>query len=413
LPGVVEGQTTHRGLSNWLTHLLRAIVAVWRDESIRFPTLVFMALRLFTGIAAVLMVRYTPVEPPVWLEWNPSGQTYAEAFSPGGPLAIFVEPWHRWDTAWYAKIAIQGYRAGDPAIVFPPLYPAMIALLAPLCGSDYVLASLFISNIACLAALILLFKLTLAEFGSIALARRSVICLAVFPTAYYLVAGYTESLFLALTLGAFLAAIKHRWLVAGSLAALASLTRLQGAILLFPLGWIAYVQLRQAGLRALLARLPTLIGPPLGALAYTMYLAIHNFGSYETAFAKEWQLYTRFPWEAIRAYLERRASGPLPDFENDNAFILVALALLGLVVLIRFRPAYTLYVWTTLVVLLLRYHEGPQFESIFRYAVLIFPGFIALGLVLRRWWLLLPYAAFSLYWQLILLDRFIRWIWVA
>jgi Gpi18-like mannosyltransferase len=132
-----------------------------------------------------------------------------------------------------------------------------------------------------------------AEFGSIPLARRSVICLAVFPTAYYLVAGYTESLFLALTLGAFLAALKRRWLVAGSLAYLASLTRLQGAVLLLPLGWIAYVQLRQAGLRALLARLPALVA----SLARWLHgvPAINDLSSYETAFAEEWQLYTPFP----------------------------------------------------------------------------------------------------------------------
>jgi Mannosyltransferase (PIG-V) len=413
LPGVLEGQTSRRSLPVWIAHPDQIALAAWRNEAIRFSTLVFIVLRLATEAAVLIMVHNVPALPPAWLAWNPSGQTFEAALPPTAPLADVIEPWRRWDTLWYDKIAIQGYRFGDPSIVFPPLYPVLIRLMAPFCAGNYVLASLLISNVACLIAFILLFRLVETEFGSIPLARRTLVCLAVFPTSYYLVAGYSETLFLALTLGAFWGALKRQWLLAGALSALASLTRLQGAILLLPLGWIAYVQLRESGFRALLARLPILLGAPFGALAYMVYVAINNLGNFDIAYAVEWQLSTRFPWEVVRAYLERRASGRLPDFENDNAFALVVLALLSLVVLIKFLPAYSLYAWTTLAVVLLRYHEGPQFESIFRYALLFFPCFIAFGTILRRWWLILPYAAFSIYWQLILLDRFIHWTWVA
>src|SRR6202022_1648115 len=110
-----------------------------------------------------------------------------------------VAPWHRYDTAWYIKIAIQGYRA-DGAIVFPPLYPILIHLVAPLSGGNYVLAAIVISNLACIVAFILLYKLVLREFrNDRGLALRTLICLAVFPTAFYLVAGYTETIYLALT----------------------------------------------------------------------------------------------------------------------------------------------------------------------------------------------------------------------
>ena len=46
-------------------------------------------------------------------------------------------------------------------------------------------------------------------------ARRAVLYLALFPTALFLQAVYSESLFLALTLGAFLLAERSRFLAAG------------------------------------------------------------------------------------------------------------------------------------------------------------------------------------------------------
>jgi len=56
--------------------------------------------------------------------------------------------------------------------------------------------------------------------------------------------GYTESLFLALALGAFLAARTRFWLVAGALSALACLTRVNGLLLLPALSLEAWEQYR-------------------------------------------------------------------------------------------------------------------------------------------------------------------------
>ena len=59
--------------------------------------------------------------------------------------------------------------------------------------------------------------------------------LAIYPFASAFGMAYTESLFLLLTVGAFLAAERGRRPVAGILLALATLTRLQGAALALPL----------------------------------------------------------------------------------------------------------------------------------------------------------------------------------
>lgn len=403
------------------------LAAVWNSRALRVSVAVFLVLRIVTLLAGLLMVQDVPVGRPnlLWYDpargiGNPSGITYEASLPANAPLAELMTPWRRYDTAWYILIALQGYQH-DTRIVFPPLYPILISAALPFTGGNAVLAAVLISNIFCLVSFFLLYKLVQRVFNDDALATRTLILLAAFPTAFYLVAGYTESLFLAFTLGAFLAALDRRWWLAGGLAFLASLTRLQGAALFLPLGWIAYVQLRQTGLRAILARAPAVLGAPLGTLAFMAYLTVNNLGSLENAYAISWKLTTRMPWEAIGTYLQRLQAGIVPPHENNNAFILVLMAVLGLIVLWRFRRAFALYVWSTLFIVLLRYHfgsglEGAQFESAFRYVLILFPCFIAAAMLFRgRYsrWVFIPLLLVMVQWQLYLLDNFIHWRWVA
>src|SRR5581483_1201128 len=65
---------------------------------------------------------------------------------------------------------------------------------------------------------------TALELGEDA-ARRATLALAVFPLSFFLQAVYSESFFLALAVGAFLAARTGRWTLAGAATALAFLTR--------------------------------------------------------------------------------------------------------------------------------------------------------------------------------------------
>jgi hypothetical protein len=402
----------------------RAITFTWVDESIRTPILVFLVLRLVTWLGILAMTQLNPTPLASFMYHNPSGETYFQSIPAGSPFADLVEPWRRWDTAWYAKVAIQGYTDRDSSFVFPPLYPTLMRLLAPVMGGNYILAAETISTIACLIAFLLLFKLVELEFkDNKVLARNTLIVLAAFPTAYYLMAGYTESLFLALTLGAWVAALKKDWLFAGILGFFAALTRLQGAVICFPLAWIAYIQLRESGWRAIVQRIPAVVGAPLGSATYYAYIAINHIGSFDKAFSNEWQLYTRLPWESINAYIIRFQHGwnLLNDWEDRNAIALIVFAVLCLIVTFTQKPSFSLYSWATLCVILMRYHEGPhgeslpQFESAVRYVLSMFPCFIAVGMICQRWrqFLLIPYVYFgaTIGWDL--LDKFTHWKWVA
>ena len=100
------------------------------------------------------------------------------------------------------------------AAAFYPLYPLTLAGVGRVFGGHYVAAGIVVSLAAALAAFVLLYRLAETRLGADG-ARRAVLYLAVFPMALFLGAVYTESLFLALAIGAFLLAERGRWVGAG------------------------------------------------------------------------------------------------------------------------------------------------------------------------------------------------------
>ena len=85
----------------------------------------------------------------------------------------------------------------DPA-AFWPLYPLLVGLGHLLSGWSVQLVGVVLSHLAFLPALVLLHRLVRLDFGAAA-AGRTVWLVALFPTAFFFSAVYTESLFLFLT----------------------------------------------------------------------------------------------------------------------------------------------------------------------------------------------------------------------
>jgi len=149
---------------------------------------------------------------------------------------LLIGPFVRWDSVWYLVIAKQGY--GLPSALEPvqaraaffPLYPMLIHAGAWIVGSDLI-AGILISLISFAIALALLYRLTYMEFGR-EIAQVTVTLLAFAPFSFYFSAVYTESLFLALTLGAVYCARTDRWAFAAILAMLAAAARNSGVLLI-------------------------------------------------------------------------------------------------------------------------------------------------------------------------------------
>ena len=160
----------------------------------------------------------------------------------GGLLQTLKPLWIRWDTAHYLGIAEQGYTAvGDERLrlVFFPLYPLLMRLLAPLAGGDVFYAGLLISLLCASACAGLLYALAQDVFGR----RTAALAVAYFllsPLSVFLCCAYTEALFICLTLAAILLYRRgYPWLAAVC-GMLSAFTRMPGVIVsgLFIIGAI-------------------------------------------------------------------------------------------------------------------------------------------------------------------------------
>ncbi|MBI3538294.1 MAG: glycosyltransferase family 39 protein, partial [Chloroflexi bacterium] len=145
-----------------------------------------------------------------------------------------LAPWQRFDANWYLKIAQRGYSADDGSTVYFPLYPLLIRIFG-----GGLLAAIVISNLALIGVFYLVYQLGKDLMGE-KFAARALAYLAIFPTAFFLFAPYTESLFLFFALASIHAAAKEKFPRASIFAALAALTRLQGALLIFPLAYLVW-----------------------------------------------------------------------------------------------------------------------------------------------------------------------------
>jgi Mannosyltransferase (PIG-V) len=193
------------------------------------------------GIGAVLAFGAGPVRNA----FNPPGVTRGFGWL-GNLLAA---PAARWDAAWYLVIAHFGYRPDLSAFTssrtaFFPLYPLGLSVIAHL-GVPPVLAGVLLSLGALAIALYGIHRLTTLELphsrrspigrsdaGEVA--RLAVMVTAFAPMAFYFSAVYSESLYLALSVGVFWCARQGRWAWVGVLGALAAATRSTGLVLLLP-----------------------------------------------------------------------------------------------------------------------------------------------------------------------------------
>lgn len=157
---------------------------------------------------------------------------------------FLVEPGARWDSVWYLGIAHSGYFS-RPSSAFFPLYPLMIRLGTFVLGSG-LLVGILISVCSLVIALYLLYLLARLDLGESG-ARMTLLLIAFFPTSFFFSAVYTESLFLALSVGAIYAARRDRWATASLLACLAAASRSNGLLVIVPLVWIYLYGPRDAG----------------------------------------------------------------------------------------------------------------------------------------------------------------------
>lgn len=140
-----------------------------------------------------------------------------------------------WDTGYYLYLAIGWYpKALAPEWAFSPLYPALVRVLLPL-GINPLLAAWVVATIAGAASVVAFQKMTELYFSASRAAISTVLYFLLPPVLLFSGVNYSEPLFLLTSIGAWFFAKKSKFLHANLMAALCSLTRPNGLLLLFPL----------------------------------------------------------------------------------------------------------------------------------------------------------------------------------
>jgi len=325
--------------------------------------------------------------------------------------------WEREDALWYEKIAARGY-ALDGTTAFFPLLPLLMRAASPLTGGNIPAAGLLVAGVAAAVALALLYRLAEQDTDA-ATAGRTVAYLALFPTAFFLYAAFTESLFLALALGAFWCARSRRWVAVAGLAALAGLTRVQGALLGLPLA-VEYLSATGWHRAHLSRRLPLLaLVAGAGALGTALFFAYVTYGvhdpySWSARETLQWQQQLSWPWDTLGAAL---AKAFVPGAAQINQFDLGVLAVFsGLTVAAyRLRPAYGLFAATVLVSTWFHVRVDFPLVSVSRYVLAAFPCFLVLAIWAGRRPRVvhLGIIAFWGVWLLVWSSQVVRGYWVG
>ncbi|GAA1612916.1 hypothetical protein GCM10009679_16190 [Saccharothrix algeriensis] len=162
--------------------------------------------------------------------WMPTEGLDSKAGPVPTTFGQLISSWNHWDTVWYVIIADSGYEYDERSTAFFPLYPMTVRAANALLPGGTFEAGLIVGALACLAALILMHRLVTEMLGA-ADARRATFYLLAFPTGFYLVAAYNESLFVALALASLYCMRKGRWWWAAMFAGYASATRMAGVML--------------------------------------------------------------------------------------------------------------------------------------------------------------------------------------
>ncbi len=307
-----------------------------------------------------------------------------------GPL---VDQGFRSDAGWYAQIATEGYpEVNDPDQLgyvrgpevrqspwaFFPLYPLVVHVVMELIGVEAAQAMFLLSWLLGIAALVLYHRFAV-EWSDADTARWATLALGLFPAGIYFHVYYTEALFIALMMAAFLAVQRGAWAWAAATAALLVLVRPNGMVLLLPLAlfawerkgpaWKELLHLPPRAARSVLFLLPAVVA----FVTFTIY-QWHHTG-------------TPFAFAAAQAGWGRSLTWPFHAFfrSGDVATQVESVYTIGLIgcaaLLTRRLPtSFAVLVWMGILLPL----TSGSVDSMLRFTLGFFPLFLPAGAWLAR-----------------------------
>jgi Gpi18-like mannosyltransferase len=334
-------------------------------------------------------------------------------------LPNWVWGFGNFDGVHYLRLAQNGYTA-EYTQAFFPLYPLLIRLfnflpkntgldLSLYTDPSYFYTGMLLSIVIFIPALYFLYKLWQEEYNQ-KISDIAILLLLSFPTAFYFGAIYSEALFLLLVVLVFWSVKKDKFILAGVFAALASATKIQGALLFVFL----VIELWNKHRRTWRDWLGVFISP-LGLVIYMMFLKqtvgdpLYFLTSQSAFGASRTSSLVLLPQVFYRYFKIMITVNPLTlnYFNALVEFIFTSVLIVGVV--LAFKKIKFSY-WVFVVLAVIMPTLTGTFSSMPRYALLAFPllPLIAKYKRVSRYIII----AQSLV-QIVLLALFIRGYWVA
>lgn len=334
---------------------------------------------------------------------------FVDFFDFGKNMPYFAWIWGNFDGMRYLQIARTGYLLFQQG--FFPLYPLLIRIFTPIFDYNFLLSSLFISNMATLLSFLLLPSLLIFEKNiSLPLLFAAILT---FPTSFFYQASYNDSLFFLLTIFVVFFARNKNFVIASIFGAFATLTRLQG-LALFVFILVEFMQgendtwnakkLKNLLLKSIsLERIKKskvyfsfLI--PLSFLGYLAYIQL-KFGSFLLLLSsmKIWnQDQIIFPIQTFVRYIKILFLYPRIDLNYAVAILELSFVLFYIFLLVfsfkRIRLSYWIFMASALLI--------PSFTGTFqgmpRYALHLFPAFLTITIFLQKIPVSLRYVYFAI-----------------
>ena len=306
--------------------------------------------------------------------------------------------WYHWDAMAYVSVAYKGY-AFTPEVAFFPFWPLLIHFGGLLLGGhipvSYYVAGLLLANCCFYFALVLLYCLLCEDFEA-SLAKKALFYLAFYPYALFFFVGYTESLFLLLSVAIFLFLRRGRtldWWFAGGIGFLAALTRSTGVLLSIPYlilyvhhFWLHEKRGQKGWLQKLNALAPIILFP-MGILMYMIYLGYTKGNPFIFQYEETFYWHRNFAWiwMTMGYMVKLLLDGSLFTFQyayNLFDFAFTTFAIVALVWAWKRLPLhYSLYA-LAVIIFSLSFPLGTMhpLASQERYLIVLFPLFVIFAL---------------------------------
>lgn len=316
---------------------------------------------------------------------------------PRSAVSMILDVLTSWDGIWYMRIVRYGYPVYVPPnityddtqarVAFFPAYPYLVRVVDHVLPGGDTFAALATNFVLGAVFVVLVGFLAREWFGDGAMGRAMMV-VALFPGSLVLSLAYSEALLLTLVAACLLLLQRHRWFLAGSVAALATAARPNGVALVVACAVAGIIAARQRrSWKPLVAPLLA----PWGFVAFQTWID-HHTGEKRVWFrvqGEAWKEGASFGLTAIRRTLDAFTQ-PL----TSPTDLITAVSFLTTIVLIwiawrqrRLPPAAAAYSAVVIALMLLPATVTARPRFLFTAFPLLIAASVWLGAPRRsNWW---------------------------